>query len=133
MKDLTNRINFKKSEIDKLKTKLEKKEEERRMQNKVNKNDLKADGFDDEDNQEEIIDEEELVFLKDMKDSKRDYRENYSKLKGLKQELMMLQTNIDTAKEQIIYQFENWYIEEFEPFETSAPEAEAARVVASAG
>ncbi len=37
--------------------------------------------------EEEIIDEEELVMLKSMKDLKRDYRENYSNLKGLKQEL----------------------------------------------
>ena len=49
------------------------------------------DAFDDEDGgDEEIIDEEELVMLKDMKDLKRDYRDSYSQLKGLKQELHTL-------------------------------------------
>ena len=33
---------------------------------------------------EEIIDEEELVMLKEMKDLKRDYRDKYTALKGLK-------------------------------------------------
>jgi hypothetical protein len=43
------------------------------------------DAFDDDENEnEEIIDEEELVMLKDMKDLKREYRESYSQLKGLK-------------------------------------------------
>lgn len=75
---------------------------------------MQMDAFDDdEDNNEEIIDEEELVMLKDMKDLKRDYRDSYSKLKGLKQELSSLQYNIDAQKEQLIFQFENWYAEEF--------------------
>jgi hypothetical protein len=34
--------------------------------------------------EDEIIDEEELVMLKSLKDLKRDYRDNYSTLKGLK-------------------------------------------------
>ena len=76
---------------------------------------MQMDAFDDDENEnEEIIDEEELVMLKDMKDLKREYRESYSKLKGLKQELSSLQFNIDAQKEQLIFQFENWYAEEFE-------------------
>ena len=53
-------------------------------------------------------------MLKDMKDLKRDYRDNYSQLKGFKQELQSLNFNIDAQKEQLIFQFENWYAEEFE-------------------
>lgn len=76
---------------------------------------MQMDAFDDDENEnEEIIDEEELVMLKDMKDLKREYRESYSKLKGLKQELSSLQFNIDAQKEQLIFQFENWFAEEFE-------------------
>ena len=46
---------------------------------------MQMDAFDDDENEnEEIIDEEELVMLKDMKDLKREYRESYSQLKGLK-------------------------------------------------
>ena len=49
---------------------------------------MQMDAFDDDEgDNDEIIDEEELVMLKDMKDLKREYRKNYSKLKGLKQEL----------------------------------------------
>lgn len=49
------------------------------------------DAFEDEDvNQDEIIDEEELVMLKEMKDLKREYRDNYSMLKGLKSDLVSL-------------------------------------------
>ncbi len=56
------------------------------------KNELNLDAFGDEDEvpNEEIIDEEELVLLKEMKDLKREYRDNFSKLKGLKQELYSL-------------------------------------------
>ena len=60
------------------------------------------DQFGDDDeyaNQDEIIDEEELVLLKDMKELKRDYRDNYSKLQGLKKELQSLSENIEVSKE----------------------------------
>jgi len=45
---------------------------------------------------------------------KRDYRDNYSTLKANKSELMNMQAQIDASKEQLIYQFENWYANEFE-------------------
>lgn len=56
------------------------------MHNKTLKNELNLDAFGDDDDvpQEEIIDEEELVLLKEMKDLKREYRDNFSNLKGLK-------------------------------------------------
>ena len=83
-KELTTKINALKKEIDSLKSKLDKKEEERKLSN-GQKNQI---DFDDDDMpDEEIIDEEELVMLKDMKDLKRDYRDKYSQLKGVKQEL----------------------------------------------
>lgn len=69
-----------------------------------------------------IIDEEELVLLRELKDCKRDYRENYSKLKGLKQELNNLQANIDASKEQLIINFETWFAEEFDFGDGPAPE-----------
>jgi hypothetical protein len=49
--------------------------------------------------EEDIIDEEELVMLKELKDLKREYRDNYSQFKGLKQELQNHQQNIDQQKE----------------------------------
>ena len=83
------------------------------MQSKAQRNEMQMD-FDDDVPQEEIIDEEELVLLKEMKDLKRDYRDNYGKLKGLKEGMNSLQANIDASKEQMIFQFENWYANEFE-------------------
>ena len=49
--------------------------------------------------QEDIIDEEELIMLRELKDLKRDYRENFGKLKTMKQELNVLIMNVNTAKE----------------------------------
>ena len=115
-KDLTQHINAVKRSMDTLNNKLEKKEEERKMQSKALRNEMGFDAFDGDDvHQEDIIDEEELVMLKEIKDLKRNYRDNFSKLKGLKQELVSLQNNIDTSKEQLIYHFENWYADTFEP------------------
>lgn len=54
------------------------------------------------------------MFLREMKDLKRSYRENFSKLKGVKTDINNLQNNINTSKEQLIIKFENWYIEEFD-------------------
>ena len=92
-----------------MKAKLDKKEEERKAQNRGRPADLDAYADEDEIPQEDIIDEEELVFLKDLKDMKRDYRDNYSTLKANKSELQNMQAQIDASKEQLIYQFENWY------------------------
>ena len=92
---MTFKINNIKKEIDSLNVKLEKKEEER----KLNKQKNQLDFDEDEMPEEDIIDEEELVMLKELKDLKREYRDNYSQLKGLKQELQNHQQNIDQQKE----------------------------------
>ena len=63
---------------------------------------------------EEIIDEEELTMLRQMKDLKKVYRENFSRLKNLKMSYADNQSQIDVVKEQLIGQFENWYAQEFE-------------------
>ena len=73
-----------------MKVKLDKKEEERKLQARAMKNDLAMDNFDDDVDQEEIIDEEEMIMLREMKEFKRDYRENFSKLKGLKSDINSL-------------------------------------------
>ena len=90
VKELTGKINACKGMIDQLKGKLDKKEEERKLQSKAMKNDLAMDNYDDDVEQEEIIDEEELIMLKDMKDLKRDYRDNFTKLKGVKSDINSL-------------------------------------------
>jgi deoxyadenosine/deoxycytidine kinase len=59
------------------------------------------DAFGDDDNNrgvEEIIDEEELMLLKEMKDLKKSYRENYDKLKNIKVDINDIQNTIDNTK-----------------------------------
>ena len=63
---------------------------------------------------EEIIDEEELVMLRKMKDLKKIYRDNFAELKNYKTEFAEGQRQIDTIKEQLISAFEEWYAEEFD-------------------
>lgn len=67
-----------------------------------------------EEHAEEIIDEEELVMLRKMKDLKKIYRDNFSQLKNCKGEFSEGQRQIDTIKEQLISAFEEWYATEFE-------------------
>ena len=121
IKILTQVINTTKTEMDKVKTRLDAKAEEKKAQMRNGGNDFQND-FDDDgmgmggNNQiEEIIDEEELMLLKEMKDLKKNYRENYDKLKNLKVEVNDIQGHIDNMKQQLIVNFENWYLEEFEP------------------
>ena len=63
---------------------------------------------------EEIIDEEELVMLRKMKDLKKIYRDNFAELKNYKTEFAEGQRQIDTIKEQLISAFEEWYATEFD-------------------
>ena len=63
------------------------------------KEEFNSEGFDDEGGaSEEIIDEEELMLLKEMKDLKRNYKDNYDRFKNLKVEINDLQTNVDGSK-----------------------------------
>ena len=78
---------------------MDKREEERKLQSKALKNDLDVDNFEDDMDNEDIIDEEELIMLREMKDLKRNYRDNFSKLKGVKSDINSLQNNINVSKE----------------------------------
>ena len=83
IKDVTDELNVRKSDIDELKGRLDRKEEERKL--RVKDEAMRADDM-FEDQAEEIIDEEELVMLRNMKDLKKIYREQFSKLKNAKEE-----------------------------------------------
>jgi hypothetical protein len=65
------------------------------------------DEFNDE--PEEIIDEEELVLLREMKDLKKNYRDLFASLKTAKEDSHSAQQQIDLLKEQLLIQFESWY------------------------
>jgi meiotically up-regulated gene 157 (Mug157) protein len=70
------------------------------------------DEFNDE--PEEIIDEEELVLLREMKDLKKSYRDAFATLRTAKEDNHSAQQQIDLLKEQLLVMFENWYANTFE-------------------
>jgi hypothetical protein len=70
IKIATDQLNAIKQEIDNLKSRLDKKEDERRL--KQGYNDEKHEElFEDKSKEDDIIDEEELYLLKQMKDYKK--------------------------------------------------------------
>ena len=66
---ITDQLNANKQEIDLLKIKLDRKEDERKA--RYQQNQMVTEDVFEAQNQEEIIDEEELVMLKQMKDFKK--------------------------------------------------------------
>jgi hypothetical protein len=83
IKRVTDNLNKTKHDIDKLKAKLDRKEHERRQH--LQQEQIKGeDEFGDE--PEDIIDEEELVLLREMKDLKKEYRDMFGDLKINKQD-----------------------------------------------
>ena len=97
IKDVTNTLNDNKKEIDELKARLDRKEEERKIRLRDEQLERSEDMF--EAQAEEIIDEEELVMLRKMKDLKKIYRDNFSQLKLQKGEYAEGQKQIDLIKE----------------------------------
>ena len=61
-----------------------------------------------------VLDEEELALLRELKDLKRGYRDQYEKLRQVKVAINDAQGNVDNMKQQIVLDFERWYSEEFE-------------------
>ena len=83
VKDLTNKCNSRKKKIDALQHHIDKKEEERKMDQKAQELD-----FDDGEGENDIIiDEEELTMLKEQKEAKREYRDTYGQLQAIKREV----------------------------------------------
>ena len=100
---MTDAINKNKKEIDALKDRLDRKEEERKV--RMNDEQLQQEDMFEE-AAEEIIDEEELVMLRAMKDLKKNYRDSFNALKEEKRQYSEAQRQIDAVKEQLISQFE---------------------------
>ena len=80
---MTDGINKNKKEIDALKERLDRKEEERKV--RMNDEQLQQEDMFEE-AAEEIIDEEELVMLRAMKDLKKGYRDSFNALKEEKRQ-----------------------------------------------
>ena len=115
----TESINVIKREIDRVKSFLDQKNEEKTRIALTQS--LKPgftspnDAFDEVQNdQAEVIDEEELQRLRELKELKRQYRETYKELKELQKETKFTQEAIDRQKTKLITDFEEWYNETFE-------------------
>lgn len=110
IKQLTDQCNQTKRELDQVKLKLDEKAQEKKKQLP---DELMPD--DDQDNQvQEIIDEEELAYLQRMKELKKSYRENYQGLKEVKGEVFFIQQSIDQLKQQLVQEFEDWFVATFD-------------------
>ena len=75
----------------------------------------------------EVIDEEELAHLRQLKELKRSYRDAFRTLKDSKSELKFNQQAIDSLKQKLISCFEEWYSDTFEEeqsFDAKAPAAQ---------
>lgn len=72
-------------------------------------------GFDESpDKSSEIIDEEELKMIRQLKDLKKEYRAIFGELKDLRQAINFAQQGIDAAKQKLVSEFEAWYVDTFE-------------------
>ena len=96
IKTMTDTINKTKGEIDALKGRLDRKEEERKVRmldEQLQQEEMLEEAA------EEIIDEEELVMLRAMKDLKKAYRDKFNLLKEEKRQYSEAQRQIDLVKE----------------------------------
>ena len=90
-----------------MKSLIDRKTEEKKLQ-------VRDEFGDGADEQDEIIDEEELNLLREMKDLKKGYRGEFDKIKNLKVDVQDLTSNIDSIKQQLVVAFEQWYQANFQ-------------------
>ena len=114
IRQTTEKCNAIKSQIDKLKDALDAITQEKKQQHMMQAG-LSKGAFLDHDDEpaEDIIDEQELFKLKEMKELKRQYRAAFTELKELKNEASYNQKCIDNAKTQLVQDFEIWYADNF--------------------
>jgi septal ring factor EnvC (AmiA/AmiB activator) len=84
VKDLTEKCNISKKNIDSVKHELDKKQDERKQGFGNQLNGVDEADIDNDEAPQEIIDEEELAMLTHMKDLKKAYRQSFQELKTIK-------------------------------------------------
>ena len=118
VKELTEKCNAAKKAIDSVKADLDKKQEDRKMTVNAHMAAVEEEELfknEDGDMPNEIIDEEELKMLQQMKMLKKTYRAAFAELRGAKSSLSQVMQTIDVAKQQLVAGFEAWYDETFGP------------------
>ena len=91
LKVITNEVNMIKKEIDNTKEILDNARRHRATE------------------EEDIIDEEEFVYIKKMRDLKKQYRVNYDYIKAAKDEVTNLNREIEFLRQKMLSEFEKWY------------------------
>jgi len=108
-KELGIKMNENKKQIDDLKQKIEEKESVEQAQ---------------QDN--EVLDEEKLLMLKDLKIAKKQYREAYDQRKLIQNEIDFTSKTIDTIRTQLYTMFTEWYAQKYDsPAATPSPQPQA--------
>jgi hypothetical protein len=113
MKALERETNNRKKEIDRLKEQLDRKREVQ-----------KAEG----DAATDVIDEEEFAIIKELKDHKKVYKQNYDDYKTLKAEVLIIKQNIDKLKQQLILSYDDWYDKTYGPYLTMSNQGSPTQV-----
>ena len=92
MKQLTEQCNSIKEQIDVLKNNLDKKKDERQNKMKIQMASVEDEEILNEEDggAQEIIDEEELIFMQKLKEVKRIYRKNFNDLKTAKNDVSQI-------------------------------------------
>jgi kinesin family protein 6/9 len=121
VKNLTATINATKQELDRVSMRLQQKKDENHAAHARDAQFDEDEGFSPTDQGGLVIDEEELTLYREQKDLKRSYRDNFDKLKQAKVAIADATANIDGMKQQIVFDFERWYAEEFEGGGADAP------------
>lgn len=113
VKELTEQTNLVKKEIDQIKSMLDLKMEQKK-QSDINAKLAVDYGEDENAPEQEIIDEEELAMIKQAKETKKRYRDNFNRLKETKSEMNFISQGIDQAKTDLVTKFEAWYEDNFD-------------------
>eukprot|EP00762_Andalucia_godoyi_P004055 ANDGO_06360.mRNA.1 Kinesin-like protein KLP1 len=104
-KDIALRVNECVKEIDRLKKQLGARQV------------AKGGSFNDQDDngtsKDIILDEEEFALFRDLKNQKRQYKEAFGSLRETKSEVEYLERMTDQARQQLIVNFEEWYLKTF--------------------
>lgn len=71
----------------------------------------------------DIVDEEEMLCFKEMKDAKKQYRDAYEERKALQSEVDYLSRIVDNSRLQLFNQFEEWFSSKYDS--TASPKSVA--------
>ncbi|XP_070571216.1 kinesin-like protein KIF9 [Ptychodera flava] len=101
-RDLAKTINATKEQIDQTRLAMDTKRNDRLEQGEF----VNEDG-------ETVIDEEEFLLIKKLKELKTVYRDEYEQLKNVKSEVQYCQKLVDQCRQRLIQEFDSWYSESF--------------------